>query len=277
MSKIKKIFKTERPIIGMIHFMSLLGYEDYSGLGKVLKAALKDLKALENGGVDGVMVENNYDIPHKIFVNPETIVSMTYLTNEIVKKTKLPVGISVLWNDYKAALSIARVCGGKFIRVPVFVDDVKTNYGDVFGEAGKVIEYRNRIKAKNILLFTDIHVKHAKLLSRYSLQQSAKKAIQKGSNGLIVTGKWTGDAPNLNDLASVREVAGNFPIFIGSGAGIKNIKDLTDYADGIIVGTSLKTGNNDKENVNIKGAEERISRKKVAKLSKEFKKAINNI
>src|SRR3989344_3315390 len=227
MSKVRKIFKTEKPIIGMIHFMPLLGYKGHHGLDKILEAALRDLKALENGGADGIMVENNYDIPHKIFVNSETIVSMTYLANEIIKRTKLPVGISVLWNDYKTALSLAKVCGGKFIRVPVFVDNVRTQYGDVFGNPEDVLNFRKRISAADILLFTDIHVKHAKLLSEYSIQESAKKAIQRGSDGIIVTGKWTGDAPNLRDLALVRKTIGDSPIFIGSGADLKNIKDIT--------------------------------------------------
>src|SRR3989344_4903470 len=124
MSILKRIFKTKRPVVGMIHFMPLLGYPGYTGISRVLNTALKDLRALEEGGVDGVLVENNYDIPHRIFVDSEIIACMTYLVKEIIKNTKLPVGISVLWNDYKAALSIARVCGGKFIRVPVFVDDV---------------------------------------------------------------------------------------------------------------------------------------------------------
>lgn len=277
MNILERTFKTKRPTIGMIHFMPLLGYSSFAGINRVLKAALQDLEALEKGGMDGVMVENNYDIPHKIFADSETVACMTYLTNEVIKKTKLPVGISVLWNDYKAALSIAKICGGQFIRVPVFVDDVRTQYGDIFGEAHKVIEYRKKIKSENIALFTDIHVKHAKLLSKFSLGESAKKAIGMGSDGIIVTGKWTGDAPDLNDLNIVRKSVNNSPIFIGSGATVENVRDLITYADGVIVGTSLKTGNNDTKHVNIRGEEERIDKKKTIKFVKMFKEATKRI
>ena len=155
------------------------------------------------------------------------------------------------------------------------MDDVNTQYGNVFGEANKVIEYKNKIKAKGILLFTDIHVKHAKILSKYSLKDSAKKAVQEGSDGIIITGKWTGNAPKLDDLALVRRTVGLFPIFVGSGADLKNIKDLTSYADGVIVSTSFKTGKNNMKNVNIRGEEERIDREKVIKFVREFIKAIN--
>lgn len=274
MNKIKGVFKTERPVIGMIHFMPLMGYKNYLGIERVFDSALKDLKVLEKGGVDGIMVENNYDIPHKIDVDTETIECMIYLTSKIIQETNLPVGISVLWNDYKAALSMAKVCGGRFVRVPVFVDDVRTSYGDIFGKAGQVIKYRKEIKAENIVLLTDIHVKHAKLISKYSLQESAKKAVRKGSDGIIITGKWTAEAPDLNNLELVRKAVRNFPIFVGSGANIKNIKDLMRYSDGVIVGTSLKTGSNNKKNVNIKGEKERIDLKKVKRFVGEFKKVI---
>src|SRR6266568_1492996 len=76
------IFHTKRPIIGMIHFMPLLGYPGYSDISLILNNALKDLEALEAGGVDGIMFENNYDIPHKIFVGPETVACMNYLAQE---------------------------------------------------------------------------------------------------------------------------------------------------------------------------------------------------
>jgi len=272
MNTIKRIFKKEKVTIGVIHFLPLLGYPKFPGVKKVLDLALKDLKALETGGVDGIMVENNYDVPHQIFVGPETISSMTYLTGQIIKKTKLPVGISVLWNDYKASLSIAKVCGGKFIRVPVFVDDVRTNYGDIFAESDQVIKYRKQIKGENIALLTDIHVKHAKLISKYSLAESAKLAIKKGSDGIIVTGKWTADEPSLDDLKSVRMTAQKFPVFVGSGATEKNIDKLIQYADGVIIGTSLKTGQENKKHVNIKGAKERIDLEKVKRFVKRFKK-----
>lgn len=273
MNKIKKIFNTENPVIGMVHFMPLLGYEDFTNMNIVLRKALEDVKVLENGGVDGLMLENNYDFPHKIKVNPETISCMTYLTQKIIEKTKLPVGVCVLWNDYKAALSIAKVCGGKFVRVPVFVDRVKTHYGIVTGDPAEVIAYREKIEAENILLLTDIHVKHAVLLNRDTIDKSALKAINKGSDGIIITGKWTADAPVIEDLKKVRKAAHKFPIFVGSGATVENIESLLQFANGIIVGTTLKTGRKETGNVNIKGYNEKIDINKV----KDFTNRVRNI
>lgn len=267
------IFNTKSPIIGMIHFMPLIGYPEYPGFEKVLKKAKKDVQVLKGGGVDGIIVENNYDIPHKIFVEPETIACMTLLVREIVKSADLPMGVNVLWNDYKASLSIAKLTGAKFIRVPVLVDNVKTNYGDIFAEPEKVFNYRKKIKAEEIFIFADIQVKHAEMLEEKELVVSAKEAIAAGANALIVTGKWTGNAPLISDLEKVREAVGDFPVLVGSGAKKENIALLLRVASGVIVGTALKSNYFKKDKTNIKSYQEVIEEKKV----KEFIRTAKNV
>ena len=44
---------------------------------------------------------------------------MTFIGEKLRKATKLPLGISVLWNDYDAALSIAKILNLQFIRIPL--------------------------------------------------------------------------------------------------------------------------------------------------------------
>lgn len=263
----KKIFKKKKNIIiGAIHFPPLLGYPDFPGFDIALKNAMKDLRALERGGVDGIIFENNYDIPHKEYVDSSVVASMTFLGEKIKKATKLPVGISILWNDYRAALSIAKILNLQFIRIPVFVDKVKTSYGVIEGSAKDVTDFRRAIKAENVALFTDIHVKHAELLSKNDIVASAKLAIEKGSDALIITGKWTGQSPDLSEMDLVRKSIGDFPIFVGSGTDENNVKNLFKYADGTIVSTSLKVGSNKKDEINVKGYEQRTELKKVKKL-----------
>src|SRR5581483_8930418 len=141
MNKLQKIFHNNYPIIGVVHLMPSPGFKGFESISLTLNRALEDAKSLENGGVDGIIIENNYDLPHKIYVNPETITTMTYVALKIKKKVKLPIGISVLWNDYKAALSIAKISEAKFVRIPAFVDNVKTNYGNVMPVAKRSIIY----------------------------------------------------------------------------------------------------------------------------------------
>ncbi len=268
---IKVFGKNKNIIIGALHFPPLLGYPDFPGFDVSLKNALADLDAFTTNGVNSVILENNYDLPHKILVEPGTITAMTYLSKKIKPKNKLPIGISTLWNDYKTSLSIAKTLNLKFIRISVFVDKVKTGCGIVKPVYKEAIKYRQQIKANDVLLFTDIHVKHAKLLSKYSLHQSAKLAIKNGSDALIITGPWTGKAPDFDELKKLRQAVGNFPIFIGSGADQNNIKTLLKYANGVIISTSLKTGTSIKGERNVKKYSQRIDPKKVKKFIRASK------
>lgn len=271
-----KVFKTRNPVIGALHLTPLVGYKGYKDTETVLKTAIQDLEALDQGGVDGILIENNYDIPHKINVGPEIVACMTYITSHIINRTNRPVGVSVLWNDFKATLAIAKICGGKFVRIPVFVDNVRTSYGDILGNPEEVVNYRKKIQADHILLLTDIHVKHSTLLNKDTLEESAQKAVNKRSNGLVITGEWTADAPQIADLIKVRKAVGNFPILIGSGVSEKNINKLIYYADGVILGTSLKTGRKNSKNINIKSFTKRIDKEKVKSFVKKFRKFISN-
>ncbi len=267
--KFNKIFNNKKKIIiGAIHLPPLLSYSDFPGFDIALKNAIFDLNAFEKGGVDAIIFENNYDIPHKTFVDAATISSITFIGEKLKKTTKLPMGISVLWNDYYTALSIAKILDLQFIRIPVFVDKIKTSCGIIEGCPEDVIEFRKSINAEYIALFTDIHVKHAKLLSKKSLIESAKEAINNHSDAIIITGKWTGDAPPLKEIEFLRESIKDFPILVGSGIDKKNIKDIFNIADGAIVSTSLKKGRAT-ESVNVKSYTQRIDLNSVKKLVHE--------
>ncbi len=267
-----KVFKGRRDIvIGAVHFPPLLGYPDFPGFKVALGNALADVKAFENGGVDGIIFENNYDIPHKPKVDPEIVASMALLGEEIRAATKLPLGVSVLWNDYRTALSLAKVLGLQFIRVPVFVDKVRTACGIIEGRPKEVSRVKKLLGAEDIAMFTDIHVKHSKLLSKYDLLTSAKLAIRAGSDAIILTGKLTGQPPDTKELKALRDSVGDFPLLIGSGVDKTNKQPLFAYADGAIVSTSLKEGGFKRGEVNVKSYGQRIDKNKVGELVRSTK------
>ncbi|MBI4095727.1 MAG: BtpA/SgcQ family protein [DPANN group archaeon] len=312
MKTLEKIFGIKKPIIGALHFSPMLGYAGFTSKDAILEKANFDLEAflaknmgkltdeerhlvLTYGGisadeyelrhagigVDGIIIENNYDFPHKINVGPETIAMMAYFGAEIRKKTNLPIGVSVLFNDYRAALAIAKVIGAKFIRVPVFVDDVKTDFGDICGNAKDVIEYRRSIGAEGVAIFADVQVKHAEMLDKTkTMALSTKQAIESGADAIILTGRWTGDAPNMEKLREARSAAGDFPILLGSGVDKENVLELFKYADGAIVSTSLKEGEKVAGERNVKPYDYRISETRVREFMQEVERVrqtlINN-
>jgi hypothetical protein len=125
MNILNNIFHSPKPVIGMIHLPPLIGYKGYPGIDFIKKRVVKETDLLNKSGVHAVMVENNYDIPHKELVGKEITAMMSVLTQLVADNTKLPVGVSVLWNDYQSALGISAAVGAKFIRIPAFVDNVE--------------------------------------------------------------------------------------------------------------------------------------------------------
>ena len=65
--ELKNVFATEKPIIGMVHLRPLPGSPGYDpvsmGMDKILENAVEEAKKLAAAGVDGVQVENMWDIP----------------------------------------------------------------------------------------------------------------------------------------------------------------------------------------------------------------------
>ncbi|MFS8159241.1 MAG: BtpA/SgcQ family protein [Candidatus Roizmanbacteria bacterium] len=251
------MFKITKPsIIGMIHLPTLVGYPSYKGFDYVMAYALEELEALEKGGIDAVLVENDNDQPHHITVDPETIACMTKIVEILVKKSKIPIGVEVMLNDPKASFAIAKFSGAQFIRTDYFVDRMsREEYGGemtIFPEA--LQEYRKKIGAEDISLFADIQVKYAAMLEENkSITTSALQAVKAGADAIIVTGILTGIEPDLRDVIKAKEAVGDFPVLAGSGFSTENAQTILERADGAIVGSSLKT-------------DERIDEGKVRKL-----------
>ncbi len=92
MRTLENIFKVSKPIIGMVHLLPLPGSPKYGGKGikPILDRAIKDAKALEKGGINGLLAENFGDAPYKpTFVNRETLTSMTLAVKEVSEVTML--------------------------------------------------------------------------------------------------------------------------------------------------------------------------------------------
>lgn len=64
MSWSTELFQTSKPIIGLLHLDPLPGDPFYKGsMEQIIENATHDLKALQNGGVDGVLMTNEFSGP----------------------------------------------------------------------------------------------------------------------------------------------------------------------------------------------------------------------
>src|SRR5690606_41823309 len=102
----------------MVHLLPLPGAPRWAGsLDQVRERALADARALEAGGVDGIIVENFGDAPfYPDAVPAETIAAMAVITAAVVRAVGVPVGLNVLRHDAAAALALAAAPGPRVMR-----------------------------------------------------------------------------------------------------------------------------------------------------------------
>lgn len=238
-----QLFPNKKPLIGVIRLQSLAGYAKYPGLDKVITTALSDIKKLEKAGFDGALIDNHTH-PHVITATKEMKQCFLSVMKALVKKTNLVLGVQVLLNDPKASLCIAKNSGAKFIRTDFFVDKVETEHGVMEIDPEGLISYKKKINAENILILADVHVKHAQMQEKKTLEKSIQQANDHQADGIIITGEWTGIAPKLTKLKKAKKEAKkhDLPVIIGSGFNAENSKQLLTVADGVLVGTAIRNG-----------------------------------
>lgn len=245
MERFNRLFPGRKPIIGVIHLPPLPGYPGSPGISAVVEKALRDLEALEGGGVDGVLVENEEDRPHRVEAAPETVAAMTRVATELVRASpRLAIGVEILLNDPCASMAVARMAGAAFVRTDYFVDEMERpeHGGAMKVDPVGLLAHRERLGAGDVLILADIQVKYARMIVPRPLRESARLAREHRADASVVTGRVTGDPPLVEEIAEAKAGAPDCPVLVGSGLDAANASALLAVADGAIVGTSLKTG-----------------------------------
>src|SRR5262245_9461269 len=105
------IFRTPMPIIGMVHCWPLPGAPGYTGYGmeRILGHALRDAEALAEGGCDGLIVENMWDVPFRAgpHIQPESIAAQAVVVRAVRERIGLPIGVNLVHNGGLTLLGIA--------------------------------------------------------------------------------------------------------------------------------------------------------------------------
>lgn len=238
------LFDVDKPIIGMVHLWPLPGAPGYEGYGMdtILDHAQRDAEMLLEGGVDGLIVENMWDLPYYVGtdVQLESITSQAVVARKIVEMVDVPVGVNVIHNGWQAELAIAVAAGLDFIRVCILTGARLWDTGDLDqGAAANLLRRRKELGMEGVKLFADVDKKHSVPFPGLDLETHIEWTEFYRADALIVSGRMTGDAPSLDKVRRAKELATR-PILMGSGTRTENITDFLQYADGAIVGSSLK-------------------------------------
>lgn len=240
-----RLFASAKPLIGTVHCLAFPGSPRYQGenMNAIIQHAVEEARAYAEGGMDGIIVENSWDLP---FLRPEdvcheTVAAISVVADRVREAVPLPVGINVLANAGEAAIAVAKASGASFIRVNQWVNAYVSNEGFVQGNSARILRYRAALQARDIAIFADVHVKHGAhaIVADRSVEEQARDVEFFDADVTIATGNHTGDATPANEIENIRK--GTYlPVLIGSGLSVENAGNLLARADGAIVGTSLK-------------------------------------
>ncbi len=236
------ILGVAKAVIGMVHLRALPGSPRWSGsMLDVVRAAVDDARALGEGGVDAVLVENYGDVPFTAGrVDAATVAAMAVAVNEIRSALTLPIGVNVLKTDALSALAVAAATGAGFVRVNVHVGAVVADQGLLQSSAHDTLRYR-RLLGLEIKILADVQAKHGLPLAPVPIEQEARDCVARGlADGLVVSGVATGEPTPIGDLKRVRIAVPDSPLLVGSGVTPDTAAELLSIADGLIVGTSVK-------------------------------------
>jgi len=228
-------------------------YAGEAGVEEVVERAVKESKILEELGYGGIIVENFGDAPFlKRVRDPLTLAAFTVVAREVVKSVRIDVGINLLRNSGLEAYSVALATGARFIRVNSLVETFITDSGIIEPEAPRL---RNvRFNYPGVKIYADIVCKHGSSLSYLAykeqslvkggaepLEELVTDVVERGrADALIVTGPRTGEEPDVEFLSKVKSIS-PVRVLVGSGATPENLEILLKKADGVIVGSYIKT------------------------------------
>lgn len=229
-------------LIGMVHLAPLPGSPGWGGsMRAVVEGALADARALVEGGCDALLVENMGDLPFlRGRVEPETVAAAAVCVQAVVA-LGAPTGVQLLAAANREALGVAVAAGASFVRVEAFAYAHVADEGWLDASAGELVRARRALGAEHVRLWADVKKKHAAhaVTADLSLEETARGTAFCGADALVVTGARTGAACALDDVDAAR--AAGLPVLVGSGVTADAAGPLVARAQGLIVGSSLKT------------------------------------
>jgi predicted TIM-barrel enzyme len=219
-----ELFPVKKPIIGMLHGR---GQDDKH----ILDIAKQELDLYQNGGVNGVLVEN-------YFCNPQ----QTEMVLDYVAKNHGDIiyGINLLNND-ELNFSLARDYGCAFMQIDSVCGHVPPEKDEELAEF-----LRRGRESCSALLIGGVRFKYQPYLSGRSLEEDLRIGTER-CDAIAVTGDYTGQETDFAKIQSFRDILGDFPLVVAAGTTAGNVKQQLAMCDACITGSYFKRNHSAKE------------------------------
>ena len=243
MTWLEETFGTEKPIVGMCHLPALPGdpaYDRGAGIEAVVAHAEREIRHLQEGGVDTIMISNEFSLPYLTRTEPITAITMARIIGEVRNLLTVPFGVNVLW-DGTATIDLATATGASFGR-EIYTGVYASDFGLWDTNVGQTARHRQRVDGGGVKLLYNIVPEGATYLAERDLERLTRSTIFNASpDALCVSGLTAGAGTDQTQLKLVKQTAGDLPVFANTGVNAETVEATLSIADGAVVGTFFKT------------------------------------
>ena len=242
---INEMFGTKKPIIAMLHLDPLPGDprfgHDGGGLSDAVEHAKRDLDALPEGGVDGVIVSNEFSLPYQRHMDFVTPASMAYIVGQLKSQLSVPFGVDAI-SDGLACIELAAACEADFVRGTfsgVYVGD-----GGLYNNDFSMLMRRKAaLHLDNLKMLYFINPESDRNLDTRDLSEIASSTIFKvHPDGLCVSATAAGSDVSTGLIASVKKKNPEVAVLVNTGCRPDTIREKLSVCDAAVVGTYFKEG-----------------------------------
>lgn len=241
----KDLFGVEKPIIALLHFNAFPGDPRYidgeDSMEKAVEDARKDLAALQDGGVDGVLFSNEFSFPYQAKAEPVIACGMARIIGELKSEIRVPYGID-LEADPMLAMDLAAAVDAKFVR-GTFTGTYVGVGGITCPDTGAILRRKHALGLRDLKLLYFLNNESDSYMTSVDYPELAVEIIFNCEpDGLCVTGAHAGIEAKNTIIEETREKVKNLgvPVFAATGCNAGNIKEKLSISDGALVGTCLK-------------------------------------
>jgi membrane complex biogenesis BtpA family protein len=237
-----EVFSVKKPVIAMLHLAALPGdpgFDSNAGIAAVVARAREELEALQSGGVDGVMISNEFSLPYLTKTEPITAITMARIIGELRSEITVPFGVNVLW-DGTASIDLAVATGARFIR-EIFTGAYASDFGVWDTNVGASARHRRAVDGQDVRMLFNIVPEAASYLAPRDLASIARSTIFNClPDGLCISGLTAGAPTDTSMLKVVKDVAADTAVVVNTGVNADNVREQLSIADAAIVGTFFK-------------------------------------
>ena len=267
----EELFGVKKPIIAMLHLDALPGdprFRRGTSLDEIVEHARADLRALQDGGVDGVIFSNEFSFPYQRKMDIVTPAAMAYIIGNLKPEIRVPFGVDAI-SDGAACLELAAAVGADFVRGTfsgVYVGDG----GWYNNDFSALLRRKAALPLDGLKMLYFINPESDRNLDPRPLAEIAASTMAKAMpDGLCISANAAGMDVDEALIASVKAANPDVVVICNTGCRPDTVARKLTVGDAAIVGTYFK------ENGKIEDSSHQNVRVDVARV-KEFMAAVRH-